>query len=408
MTVFEVPMKRTPFPYASDGTIIAEELYLPRAENLKRGDVLLTRNANSRSRLGIKRTSWIQRFTKSKFSHALICTVPPLLTEAVGEGVKNVTFGRCYVFDLRNVLALRYHDAEISAAAGEIASQALAQRYSKKKIAALLVPALREHALKDDGTFCSALVCWAFKEAGAPEFSAIDEFKITPGDLARLPGFSDITSSLFFLDLPPPNAESLNPLDGDRVDSLSDLQVAYYQQGLLVFQKYFERIQRIDAAIEYPKTFDAGLKHLVRRLHELRGGPPSNASISLLALYSEIDEKIFEILDKSSLATAAESLKAEENDGLNYYFLEAFKPNPDIAIQSVLSVHATTPEQIDIREAAIRSYDQYEHAESKTVDWLIKYTKIVQAHQIERYRKIELLLETLRVMGHFKNEIGSA
>ena len=62
-------------------------VYVIDVSKLKPGDVLLMRNAETSSTKGGFQSSAIAKATGGNYSHAMLCTVPPTLIEAVGHGV---------------------------------------------------------------------------------------------------------------------------------------------------------------------------------------------------------------------------------------------------------------------------------------------------------------------------------
>jgi hypothetical protein len=58
----------------------------PNLSALRPGDVFLTRNAESTSKKSKFQSDLIAVTTGGRFSHALICTVPPTLVEAIRNG----------------------------------------------------------------------------------------------------------------------------------------------------------------------------------------------------------------------------------------------------------------------------------------------------------------------------------
>ena len=97
---------------------------------LNSGDVLLTRNVETASFIGKFVSDRIAKATRGNFSHALLCTRPPTLIEAIGHGVSNISGQICFAHDLKNVRLLRYHDSAIAGEAGSAALSFLGRKYS--------------------------------------------------------------------------------------------------------------------------------------------------------------------------------------------------------------------------------------------------------------------------------------
>jgi hypothetical protein len=194
-------------------------VFKPDLSKLRAGDVLLTRNVESNSLKGRTQSAAIARATGGHFSHALLCTMPPTLMEAIGEGVSNVTAQICFAHGLKNVRVLRYKDQSIARKAAAAAAVFLGKGYSVRRAVRSIVPGATEPTADDGRTFCSALVASAFRAADAPEFASLNPFKVTPAFLEQANCFQDVTQDVFIKILSPNNIEQMSALDGERVVS---------------------------------------------------------------------------------------------------------------------------------------------------------------------------------------------
>ena len=108
-------------------------VYLPVVSRFRPGDILLTLNTESDDRKELRVSRVIARATRGRFSHALICSIPPTFIEAIGPGVSTISLARCFAHNLKNVRALRYPDREVSAKAASLARLEVGRDYSRAK-----------------------------------------------------------------------------------------------------------------------------------------------------------------------------------------------------------------------------------------------------------------------------------
>lgn len=161
------------------------------ATALRRGDVVLTREPTA--------TSWmIRAATGGEFSHALLCTDPPVLAEAVYKGagaVALVDVRNYYVKDPSNIRVLRLKrkaaSDDIIAAATLRASNLFGTPYAL----AGAVLSVTSASVPIDGVFCSMLIAMAFEKAGI-RLANLPPEKITPAVLAASPLFDDVTHEI--------------------------------------------------------------------------------------------------------------------------------------------------------------------------------------------------------------------
>ena len=169
-----------------------EEAFAFKTQLLQPGDVLLSTNSLD------KLSGMIRWGTGGSFSHAAICTLPPLFIEADFPGVAEVSLERKHLATLSNARILRldpsFPDAKkIAETAAKAALEY--QTGSYDKIAA--VASVFKGAKTNSGLFCSYLVSAAYLKAG---LNITSEGKLpkttTPADIEHFAGFVDITPSL--------------------------------------------------------------------------------------------------------------------------------------------------------------------------------------------------------------------
>ena len=154
-------------------TASSEHFYAPHVGSFHAGDIILTFNALGISRIGRIKSRVIRFFSRGSFSHAMICSHPPGLIEAIGPGVSKITLDRVRVNDIANVRVLRYHDRVIAAEAGKHAEHELGKDYSLPLAIESIFPQDFRAKIKNDAIFCSALVAQAYICAGATEFKVL-------------------------------------------------------------------------------------------------------------------------------------------------------------------------------------------------------------------------------------------
>jgi hypothetical protein len=302
-------------------------VFKPDLGNLLRGDVILTRNAESTSFKGKARSDAIAMATGGSFSHALLCTVAPTLIEAISDGVSNISAQNCFVHDLKHVRVLRYHDQRIAAAAGSEAMKLFAKAYSVRAAIRSAFPGASVPDPSDDRIFCSALVATAFRAAGASEFASINPMKTTPETLENLKGFTDVTKQAFVRILSPSNIEDMSALDGDR--RLSPLA----GQAKLMNSYYVKLSHLIDELIaahpplaEYrPTTFFGCLPFINHICAAATRFPPGVEADNLRVQVKLIDDLAFDLLSEGKLQEMERAAEAVDDETMRYSLAQSFE-----------------------------------------------------------------------------------
>lgn len=330
-------------------------VYVFDANELQRGDVVLTRNAESTSSKGKAVSDAIAAGSGGDFSHALLCTTPPTLIEAVDAGVSNINSHNCFIHDLKHVRVLRYPNAAIASAAASAAMMSFAKAYSVRAAISSIVPGVHLDQTHDDRTFCSALVAASFRAAGAPEFQTIRPMKTTPASLQKSAHFEDVTTDVLKRVPSFENVEDMSALDGDRMPSpmagqakllfgyysallapIDELMAAY--PGLLSFRptSFFQCLDMIGALCfevdKLPDTFEA---------HDLRQRTKA------------IDELAYKLLSEGKWQAMQTAAEAVDNKSMHYTLEESFKPDPDIDLEGTLGFIRQTRDQIRSRTSIL-------------------------------------------------------
>jgi hypothetical protein len=323
------------------------------------GDVILTRNAESISAKGKVQSDAIAKITGGTFSHALLCTVPPTLIEAIGDGVSNINAQNCFAHDLKYVRALRYSDQAIARAAGSAALVHLGQRYSLSAAIRSVIPGKAVSAPVADRTFCSALVATAFRAGGAPEFTTIDPMKTTPAILEHATYFSDVTSELFIRILAPNNIEKMSALDGHRIASPMAQQAQ-------IFASYYGTISPLILALidQYPTLADRKpvsflecLEFIGAAMRACERLPRGVEADKVRARLMSIDNATFELLAEGKINDMISSAQLVDDQSTQYAISESVKAKPDIDLVDMLGIIASTKKQIASRSSILSDPD---------------------------------------------------
>ena len=163
-----------------------------RGDLIRPGDVLLCTSPDD------KTSGTIRAVTRGAFSHAAICTKPPLFIEADFPGVTEFSLDRKLLANFKNARILRLKPsvpraAEIAKIAAKAALNYQTGKYDK--IAA--VASVFGGAKATSGLFCSYVVAAAYQFAGlniTPKGKPAA--RTTPADIQGYKGFNNITRSL--------------------------------------------------------------------------------------------------------------------------------------------------------------------------------------------------------------------
>jgi uncharacterized protein YycO len=327
---------------------------------LQRGDVILTRNAESSS-LKEKAVSYaITVGSRGSFSHALMCTTRPTLIEAIKDGVSNINAQRCFVHELNNIRVLRYPDAAIAGAAANAAMMFFSMGYSVRAAIASVVPAAKSYRKHDDRTFCSALVAAAFRTAKAPEFLFLDPMRTTPATLQKLAQFVDVTSDVCKRVLSPCNIEEMSALDGDRTPSLmggqSKLMNSYYLQISVPIDQLMARHQTLTE--HRPNSFFECLKFVSSLCMAASWLPDSDETAEIRKMAERIDALGFALLREGKLEAMEAATEAHDNEIIRYTLEESYKEDPDIDLEDTQSLIRASREQIQSRLSILNDPDR--------------------------------------------------
>lgn len=364
-------------------------VYLPDVSALRAGDIILTRHREGAAG-AVKSSTAIAQVTGGSFSHALICTSPPTLIEALPDGgVVTVSLGRSFAHDRASVRVLRYRNADVAADAASHAQLELGRGYSMAK--ALLSVSAVDAPASDRGVFCSALVAQAFSDAGAPEFKAVPPHRTTPATLERLEGLHDVTDQVFREAAAPRNLETLVALDGDRGASPSSRQSAIsaaYSKRLIplveAIQRDFPRTPRRRVA-----TLNDCIQFLLNAYDVQDEG--SIDAVPLRGRLEILDAATANLVGSGELTRLYDELAELDRVMFEAARLESFKSDPDIDAIALRQQYEASQAELPRRIAALTGFEAEAHRSRTAAAWLAIQRRVNTAVG-ERNRLIEEIL----------------
>ena len=366
-------------------------IYVIDSKCIRAGDVMLTRAGSESPRSNRKSSRLISKITGGTYSHALLCTVPPTLIEALpGHGVCNLSVLNCFAFDIGNVRVLRYQNEDVASSAATYAMRRIGQPYSFLKA----IASSRRNSpidIKDPGIICSALVAASFMEADAEPFASLDLGRCTPATLEKLDCFQDITSEVFRRVLAPANAEAMTAFDGERMDRPSLKQSE-------VFRRYFDDISpQLDFIIsqlkdvQRPVSFFDILRFINRFLEVAEQTHSDIETHPVLSAIHRMDLRLEVLIKTGELSGIAQELHEIDSDSLQSIIFESFQNKPDFDLDRLASLLQNTRDTIAERRASLDG-DVFSVA---LASW-----KEIEAKQLGFYQRREAVL--IEVLGRMR------
>lgn len=348
-------------------------IFQPVVSSLRSGDILLTKNAESADKRDLKQSNIITKVTGGRFSHALICSVPPTFVEAIGLGVSTLSLAKCFTHSLENVRVLRHPDPAIAVKAGSLAQLEIGRDYSVVMAIASIFPHQLIAKIKDRGIFCSALVAQAFISAGDASFAGTPVEKTTPATIEGMASLVDVTDEVFQHILSPANIEAFSALDGDRVISPSALQTEIYNRyakkvvpdAIRIFSTYPE------AGLSSPNTvFDIIL--LIMKAMDAIQRIPTEKKLDFEAEVMALDNKLANLFDSNELLAVLKEMENLEGAELQRSLRESFGQSPDIDIQAMRSILKTSKEQLEKRKESIKEFISFGVDRSRSLAYYLE------------------------------------
>jgi hypothetical protein len=322
---------------------------------LRAGDVVLTRNAEASAFKGKGTSDVIATATRGNFSHALICTAPPTLIEALTDGVSNISAQNCFVHDLKHVRVLRYPNEVIARAAASEAFKFFGKGYSVRAALRSVLPGVPISESGDERTFCSALVAAVYRAAGAPEFASIHPMKTTPATLEKSGHFADVTSEVFVSILSPNNIEQMSALDGDRAISpmagQSKLLNSYYAKLSVPIGEFFALYPTL--TLEKPTSFFESLPFINSACIAANRLPDHAEANKAREQVRFIDNLAFELLSEGKWQAMMRAAQAIDDGSMRYSLEESLKAEPDVNLADTLGMIKATQDQIASRSSIL-------------------------------------------------------
>jgi hypothetical protein len=351
-------------------------VFTPILEALRPGDVFLTRNVESALLSHKAQSRLISMATLGRFSHALMCTVPPTLIEAIRPSVSNISAMRCFVHDLKNVRVLRYPNEQIARAAASVALKSFAKAYDFPAALRLVLPDVAVSKRTNDQLFCSALVVAAFRAVAAPEFVSTNPIRISPSKLGRSSAFADVTTDVFARVLSPSNVEEMSAFDGDRQPSPFDGQAAllnsYYVKLSIPIT---ELINRHPALAEHRPTSFFDCIDLIRDLMSAVRRLPAGVEENWVREQAgAIDQLAFDLLSEGKWQAMHDAARVNDDATLEYELQESFQRDPDLDPNVLLGKLKVTSDQI-ISRASVLDDPTSPRGQSLTWDAWVELTE---------------------------------
>jgi hypothetical protein len=325
---------------------------LPDVSRLRAGDILLTRTTPLAGFVKGTQSRKIRMKTGGSFSHAMICSEPPTMVEAIGTGVSTLSLSRCYAHGWESVRVLRHPDVALAQAAASAAQLQVGRDYSVRRALRAAFPAIADR-MSDLGTFCSALVAQSYIGAGDTFFARVPIELTTPATIENIDGLEDITQSVFQEGLAPRNIGRMVPLDTQSDPSPSARQTkasAKYAKALMA------DAERVVAALPSPlellPTHYGMLDIVMKGIDALAAGV---AAATLPEDVRRLDADLAEMISSGELAAVHTVLEEIEGEELQQAMVSSFDASPDIDLRGMRSQLETTRRTLEVRGRSVRA-----------------------------------------------------
>lgn len=323
---------------------------LPDVARMLPGDILLTRTTKMLGPAKAVQSKAIRRRTGGSFSHALICSEPPVMVEAVGSGVSTLSLARCYAHEWASVQMLRHPDAAIAQAAASAAQLQVGRDYSVRRALRSAFPAIADR-VADLGTFCSALVAQSFVGAGDALFARVPVERTTPATIEGIVGLEDVTRLVFHEGPAPRNIGRLVPLDAHHEPSPSARQTEIsgrYAKALMADAELVAAA--LPGATEIVPTHWGMIDIVIDAMDAIAGGTVATALASDLG---RLDTRLAEMISSGELAAVYAALEEIEGEELQQAVRASFDPAPDIDLRAMRAQLETTVRTLDVRRGSV-------------------------------------------------------
>ena len=333
---------------------------LPRVDQIRSGDILLTFNSESDDQKGMKQSRLIRAVTKGTFSHALICSTPPVFVEAIGTGVSTLSLARCFAHNIANVRLLRYPDPQIARHASQLAQDEIGRDYSVARAVRSVFPSDVLDRVDDHGIFCSALVAQAYTVAGSNIFRQVPADRTTPATIERLQGLENVTTLAFRSALAPNNIEEMSALDGDRAPTPSAQMTALSAECARQLWPQADALARAYPELELSPgpTFYALLR-FVTGVIDRRERIHLDRQEAFMDSVMTLDRALASFISEGKFQAVLGQIIAQDGATIARNISESFKEQADIDLEGMKSFLAAGRQQLTDRLKGIKAWEQW-------------------------------------------------
>lgn len=347
------PSGSTDNPFYDGRTVL-----LPLVGELRPGDILLTRATSVLGPGHGVQSKGIRLATWGAFSHALICSEPPIMIEAIGTGVSTLSLGRCYAHDWRSVRVLRHPDPSVAQDAARAAQLQVGRDYSVRRAIRAAFPKVVADRLADTGIFCSALVAQSYVGAGEALFAATPIERTTPATIERIEGLEDVTRLLFREGLAPRNLRAMVPLDAHAPPSPSARQTAISGRYAKALMSDAEALaDQMPGQLDIVPTHFGLLDLVMDGLKAADAVRPPNTMLTDAA--RQLDHGLAKRIRSGELAEVHADLQRIEGAELASAVKASFDPAPDIDVAAMQALLLTTLRELDVRRRAASAMEAW-------------------------------------------------
>ena len=355
---------------------------LPRIDLLEPGDILLTFQSTSA--------------TRGRFSHAMICSSPPVFVEAIGSGVSTLSLGRCFAHDVANVRLLRLPDQEIAQHAAKLAQYEVGRDYSVVRAVRSVFPIDVLDRVDDHGIFCLALIAQVFAAAGAKCFERAPIDRTTPATIDGIEELEDLTTAVFRSGPMPSNAESMTALDGDRAPTLSARQTQISADcARMLWPKVTALIATYpEVELSAQPALYSILKMITETIEHADGVVASRRPHYDRAVH-ELDCALAAFLAKGELAELFEEIARADDAMIMRTLAESFEARPDINLQAPQSYVIAGRRQLGDRRKAIAQWEHWGAERSAALALYLPIERLAADATARRDRTLTEILERI-------------
>lgn len=325
---------------------------LPDVGRLRAGDILLTRTTPLAGFVEGTQSRKIRMKTGGSFSHAMICSEPPTMVEAIGTGVSTLSLSRCYAHGWESVCVLRHPDAALAQEAASAAQLQVGRDYSVRRALRAAFPEIADR-MSDLGTFCSALVAQSYVGAGDALFARVPIELTTPAIIENIDGLEEVTRSVFHEGLAPRNIGRMVPLDAHSDPSPSARQTKASGKYAKALMADAERVvAALPSPVELLPTHYGMLDVVMKGMDALAAGV---GAATLPEDVRRLDADLAGMISSGELAAVHAALEEIEGEELQQAVASSFDATPDIDRRAMRSQLKTMRRTVEVRSRSVRA-----------------------------------------------------